>query len=68
MEIVSHIGPCYEKLVKMFIVNMSLDCSIEGSQEYKNVYVKGKCINFHPPLLMLIWEETSQLKLEKFFL
>lgn len=44
MKIVSDIRPCYEKLVKEFILNLSSDSNVEGSQEYLKVYIRGKCV------------------------
>ncbi|CAI8584802.1 unnamed protein product [Vicia faba] len=41
MKIVSDIGPCYEKLIMEFIVNISLECNEEGNEEFKKVYVRG---------------------------
>lgn len=35
MKIVIDLGPWYEKLVKEFIMNMSPDFNVVGSQEYK---------------------------------
>lgn len=46
MKIVSDTGPCYEKLVKESIVNFSNECNIEGSREFRKVFVKGYCVNF----------------------
>lgn len=39
VKMVTDIGPCHEKLVKEFIMNLSLDCNIEGSQDYRKVYI-----------------------------
>lgn len=46
MKIVSDIRPYYEILVKDFIMNLSPNYSIKGSQEYMNVFVRGKCVKF----------------------
>lgn len=46
MKTVSDMRPYYEKLVKEFIVNLFHDCNIKGSQKYKKVYVRGKCVKF----------------------
>ncbi|XP_050875314.1 uncharacterized protein LOC127078947 [Lathyrus oleraceus] len=48
MTIVSDMGPCYENMVKEFIVNLSPECNVEGSQEYMKVCVRGKCVKFSP--------------------
>ncbi|MCH85828.1 envelope-like protein [Trifolium medium] len=47
MKTVTKIGRCYEKLVREYIVNITDECS-EGSDEFKKVYVRGKCIKFSP--------------------
>lgn len=54
MKIVTGVGFCYEKLVKEFILNISSERNIEGSKEYRKVYVRGKFIKFSHPLLMSI--------------
>lgn len=51
MNIVIDIDPCYVKLVNEFIMNISPDCNIEGIQEYMNIYVRGKCVNFSPSII-----------------
>lgn len=35
MTMISDIGPCYEELVKEFILNLSSDCNVEGRLKYK---------------------------------
>ncbi|MCH82682.1 envelope-like protein [Trifolium medium] len=50
MKKVTKIGRCYEKLVKEFIVNITQNCS-EGSEEYRHVYVRGKCVKFSPTII-----------------
>ncbi|MCI28940.1 envelope-like protein, partial [Trifolium medium] len=47
MKTVTNIESCYERLVKEFIVNISEDCS-EGSEEFRKVYVRGRCVNSSP--------------------
>lgn len=39
MKIVSHVGPCYEKLVMELIVNLSLECNKEGTEEFRKMYI-----------------------------
>ncbi|XP_050888628.1 uncharacterized protein LOC127093769 [Lathyrus oleraceus] len=51
IKIVSDIRLCYENIIKEFIVNLSPDCNIEGSQKYKKVYVRGKCVKFSPSII-----------------
>lgn len=58
MKIVSDIGPCYEKLINEFIVNLSSDCNVEGIHEYSKLMSEGNVWIFDPLLLMSIWEEA----------
>lgn len=51
MKTITDIGLFYEKLVKKFIVYISPDCNIEGSQKYMKVYVRGKCVKFSPSII-----------------
>lgn len=51
MNIITHIGSCFEKLVKEFIANISSKWNIKGSQEYKKVHVIGKCVRFSPSFI-----------------
>lgn len=51
MKIVSYIGPCFDKLVKEFIINISNECKVEGSKEYMKVYVRGCCVKFYPEVI-----------------
>lgn len=45
------IGPCYEKIVKEFIVNIIVESNVEGNKEYKMVYDRGKCVNLSPLII-----------------
>ncbi|MCI36795.1 envelope-like protein, partial [Trifolium medium] len=47
MKTMTQIGKYYEKLVREFIVNITNKCS-EGSDEFRKVYIRGKCIKFSP--------------------
>lgn len=40
------IGRSHEKLVKEFIVNLTIECNVEGRKEFIKVYVRGKCVDF----------------------
>lgn len=48
---VSNIWPCYEILVKEFILNISPDRTIKRSQEYMKVYVRQKRVKFSPSII-----------------
>jgi len=45
------LGNCYEMLVKEFIVNISKYCDNSSSKEYRNVFVRGKCVEFSPEVI-----------------
>ncbi|KAI5390370.1 hypothetical protein KIW84_075620 [Lathyrus oleraceus] len=44
LKTVTDDGPCYEKLVKEFIVNTTAECNVEGGK----MYDRGKCVIFSP--------------------
>ena len=46
LKTVTKIGRCYDRLVKKFVVNLSPECAQEGHEEYKKLYVRGKCVKF----------------------
>ncbi|XP_057452477.1 uncharacterized protein LOC130744305 [Lotus japonicus] len=48
MKTVSGFGRCFDKLVKKFVVNITLDCNMAGSAEYRKMYARGKPVNFSP--------------------
>ncbi|XP_057447381.1 uncharacterized protein LOC130739159 [Lotus japonicus] len=51
MKIVKGLGRCFNNLVREFIVNIPSDCDDESSDEYRKVFVRGKCINFSPEVV-----------------
>lgn len=51
MKTMSDIGPCYEKLVKEFIVNISNECKIEGRKGLMKVHVRGYCVKLSPKII-----------------
>ena len=67
MKIVSKISPCYERLVKEFVVSISDECNDEGSKDYGKVVVRGKSVNFSPIMINKYMGSTEepQAKLEK---
>ncbi|XP_057444768.1 uncharacterized protein LOC130737014 [Lotus japonicus] len=50
-KIVLQVGRCYEKLVKEFVVNLSVEVGLPESAEYKKVYVREKCVKFSPEVI-----------------
>lgn len=51
MKTISELGPCYKKLVKEFILNLSADVENEESQEFMKVFVRGRCVKFSPKVI-----------------
>lgn len=51
MELIKVVGPCYEKLVKEFIMNITAECNIEGCKEYRTVYGRRKCVKCSPLII-----------------
>ncbi|XP_050919665.1 uncharacterized protein LOC127137234 [Lathyrus oleraceus] len=48
LKTVDGFSPCYEGLVKEFIVNIPGDISDKNNKEFSKVYVRGKRITFSP--------------------
>ncbi|PNX67276.1 envelope-like protein, partial [Trifolium pratense] len=51
LKTVGDFSPCYELLVKEFLVNIPEECDNQLSKDYHKVYVRGKCINFSPTVI-----------------
>ncbi|XP_050885341.1 uncharacterized protein LOC127090059 [Lathyrus oleraceus] len=51
LKIVAGFSPCYEGLVKEFIVNIPEDIADKNNKEFCKVYVRGKCITFSPNVI-----------------
>ncbi|XP_050915304.1 uncharacterized protein LOC127130317 [Lathyrus oleraceus] len=51
LKTVVGLSPCYEGLVKEFIVNIPEDISNKNNKEFCKVYVRGKCITFSPTVI-----------------
>lgn len=51
MKIVTDVGPGYQKLVKEFIVNLTVEYNIEGINTYIKVYDIGKFVKFSPSII-----------------
>jgi hypothetical protein len=64
MGTVTNIGDCYERLVKVFIVNITEDCS-EGNEEARKVYVRGRCIKFSPITINKYLERNEEDETEE---
>ncbi|XP_050889000.1 uncharacterized protein LOC127094183 [Lathyrus oleraceus] len=51
MKTVTHFGPCYESLVKEFVVTIPDGCDDLKSDDYGKVYVRGNIITFSPAMI-----------------
>ncbi|CAJ2637486.1 unnamed protein product [Trifolium pratense] len=51
LKTVCDFSPCYELLVKEFLVNIPEECDNPLSKDYHKVFVRGKCINFSPVVI-----------------
>ncbi|XP_057418557.1 uncharacterized protein LOC130712756 [Lotus japonicus] len=51
MKTVLHVGRYFERLVKEFVVNLSVEVGLLESDEYKKVYVREKRVKFSPDVI-----------------
>lgn len=52
-------------LVKEFIVNLSADCSIKGTQEYIKVFERGKLVKFSPSIIKVYLGRNKLVKSDR---
>ncbi|XP_057443898.1 uncharacterized protein LOC130736061 [Lotus japonicus] len=48
MKTILKVGRCYEKLVREFLVNLSVEVGLPESVEFRKVCVRAKCVEFSP--------------------
>ncbi|PNX80093.1 putative envelope-like protein [Trifolium pratense] len=51
MRTVSDLGDYYDKLVREFMVNVADNCDDPQNPEYRQVFVRGKCVHFSPSII-----------------
>ena len=51
MKTVTKFGPCYESLVKEFMVTIPDGCDDVKSVDYRKVYVRGNVVTFSPAVI-----------------
>ncbi|XP_050889836.1 uncharacterized protein LOC127095148 [Lathyrus oleraceus] len=51
IKTVTHVGPCYESLVKEFVVTIHDGCDDTKSADYGKVYVRGNFVTFSPTVI-----------------
>ncbi|XP_057451245.1 uncharacterized protein LOC130743138 [Lotus japonicus] len=51
MKTILKVGRCYEKLVRKFLVNLSVEVGLPDSIEFRKVFVRAKCVEFSPAVI-----------------
>ncbi|PNY16757.1 envelope-like protein, partial [Trifolium pratense] len=51
MKTVCGLDKCYDRLVKEFLINVAKNCDDPESPEYRQVFVRGKCVKFSPSVI-----------------
>ncbi|XP_057443979.1 uncharacterized protein LOC130736150 [Lotus japonicus] len=51
MKTILKVGRCYEKLVREFLVNLSVKVGLPESIEFRKVFVRAKCVEFSPAVI-----------------
>ncbi|XP_057443965.1 uncharacterized protein LOC130736136 [Lotus japonicus] len=51
MKTILKVGRCYEKLVREFLVNLSVEVGLPESVEFRKVFVRAKCVEFSPDVI-----------------
>ncbi|XP_057451906.1 uncharacterized protein LOC130743692 [Lotus japonicus] len=51
MKTILKVGRCYEKLVREFLVNLSVEVGLPESIEFRKVFVRAKCVEFSPAVI-----------------
>ncbi|XP_050877362.1 uncharacterized protein LOC127081122 [Lathyrus oleraceus] len=59
MKIVTQFGPCYESLVKEFVVTIPDGCDDTKSADYGKVYVRGNAVTFSPVVINKLLGRTE---------
>ncbi|XP_058726143.1 uncharacterized protein LOC131597464 [Vicia villosa] len=64
LKTVCNLPKCYEKLVKEFVVNLSKDCVNRRIEDYRRVFVRGKCVLFSSSVINNFLGRTDEAQLE----
>ncbi|CAJ2658356.1 unnamed protein product [Trifolium pratense] len=51
---------CYDRLVKEFLINVAANCNDPASPEYRQVFVRGKCVQFSPTVINQYLQRDSE--------
>ena len=60
MKIVTKFGPCYDSLVKEFMVTIPDGCDNMKSADYGKVYVRGNVVTFSPYVIKKFLGRTEE--------
>ncbi|XP_050890348.1 uncharacterized protein LOC127095744 [Lathyrus oleraceus] len=64
MKTVTHFGPCYENLVKEFMMIIPDGCDDTKSDDYGKVYVRGNVVTFSPTVINKFIGRTDEPQVE----
>ncbi|CAJ2646436.1 unnamed protein product [Trifolium pratense] len=59
MKTVVGLDTCYDRLVKEFLINVAADCNDPASPEYRQVFIRGKCVQFSPIVINQYLQRSS---------
>ncbi|CAJ2666907.1 unnamed protein product [Trifolium pratense] len=59
MKTVVGLDKCFDRLVKEFLINVAADCNNPASPEYRQVFVRGKCVQFSPIVINQYLQRSS---------
>ncbi|CAJ2661762.1 unnamed protein product [Trifolium pratense] len=59
LKTVVGLDKCYDRLVKEFLINVAADCNDPASPEYRQVFVRGKCVQFSPIVINQYLQRSS---------
>ncbi|CAJ2636923.1 unnamed protein product [Trifolium pratense] len=59
MKTVVGLDKCYDRLVKEFLINVAANCNDPASPEYRQVFVRGKCVQFSPIVINQYLQRSS---------
>ncbi|CAJ2668306.1 unnamed protein product [Trifolium pratense] len=60
MKTVVGLDKCYDRLVKEFLINVAANCNDPASPEYRQVFVRGKCVQFSPTVINQYLQRDSE--------
>ncbi|PNX78329.1 envelope-like protein [Trifolium pratense] len=60
MKTVCGMDKCYDRLVKEFLINVAENCDDPESPEYRQVFVRGKCVKFSPYVINQCLQRSTE--------